>query len=93
MLAVILSLALFQTPEKTALIIDGRTVIVSVTEAEKEFEQLDNVKHRTRRQRKRHAALVQALGVRQTYYSICDGPTGWCETVKSCGRRLPLQGN
>lgn len=92
-----LALAIALSPT-VALVFADRTVIVSVTDAEKEYAKLEKVKHRTDEQDKRFAALVQALGVRQsrrlTEHQACaerhpDRHQPLCETIR--GRRLPLQ--
>lgn len=58
----LLMAALAQEPQTVALIIDGRTEIVLLADAEAEFKRLDSLVARTETQAKRHAALVLALG-------------------------------
>lgn len=84
MIGLILALALTQQPQqKIALILDGQTVIMSVTEAQKRARETNDPKFQ--------AALDIALGTLPSEDVIeCVDRQARCHTIR--GRRLPAQG-
>ena len=91
-LGLALALQATEPPRTVALVLADRTVIVTVTEAEKEFAQLEKLKVRTGDQEKRFAALVWALGtLGHNERLVCVDHQPLCRVLESGGRRLPLQ--
>ena len=90
-----LALILVLSQPTVALVLANRTEIVAVRDAEREYRQLERLKHRNAEQVKRFAALVQALGVRPSNELLACANLDparhqpLCETLR--GRRVPLQ--